>query len=73
MALLNIINHLSHSLITIREFRHIINKRDGVKSTSPIKEAEAIKIKLLLKEEEDNRYPNFIRLNKEGLTVIEEF
>ena len=73
VALLNTMDRLSHSLIAIKEFRRIIDERDGVKSASPVKEVEAVKTKLLLEEEEDDGYPDFTRSNREGLTVMEEF
>jgi len=73
VALLNTMDRLSHSLIAIKEFRRMIDERDGVKSASPVKEAEAVKTKLLLEEEEDDGYPDFTRSNREGLTVMEEF
>lgn len=73
VALLNTMDRLSHSLIAIKEFRRMIDERDGVKSASPVKEAEAVKTKLLFEEEEDDGYPDFTRSNREGLTVMEEF
>jgi len=73
VALLNTMDRLSHSLIAIKEFRRMIDERDGVKSASPVKEAEAVKTKLLLEEEEEDWYPDFTRSNREGLTVMEEF
>ncbi|OCK93779.1 endoplasmic oxidoreductin [Cenococcum geophilum 1.58] len=73
VALLNTMDRLSHSLIAIKEFRRMIDERDGMKSASPVKEAEAVKTKLLLEEEEDDGYPDFTRSNREGLTVMEEF
>lgn len=73
VALLNTMDRLSHSLIAIKEFRRMIDERDGVKSARPVKEAEAVKTKLLLEEEEDDGYPDFTRSNREGLTAMEEF
>ncbi|OCL11030.1 endoplasmic oxidoreductin [Glonium stellatum] len=73
VALLNTMDRLSHSLNAIKEFRRMIDERDGVKSASPVIEPEVVKTKILLQEEEDDGYPDFTRPDRESLTIMEEF
>ncbi|KAF2806792.1 endoplasmic oxidoreductin [Mytilinidion resinicola] len=88
VALLNTMDRLSHSLSAIKQFRRMIDERDGVKTFEawPTEEAEAVKAKLSLdvdaeKDEQeepvdaadDDGFPDFSRSNRAGLTFMEEF
>jgi hypothetical protein len=82
VALLNTMDRLSHSLSAIKQFRRMIDERDGVKTVEawPTEEAEAIKAKLSLDVDaekddtvDDDGFPNFSRSHRAGMTIMEEF
>ncbi|KAF2789946.1 endoplasmic oxidoreductin [Melanomma pulvis-pyrius CBS 109.77] len=89
VALLNTMDRLSHSLTAIKEFRRMIDERDGVsKPPLPIPETEkeVLKTKLLLADSEEDQDPAYEPAPKgkeeeqlpkgkyhENMTVWEEF
>ncbi|KAF2187857.1 endoplasmic oxidoreductin [Zopfia rhizophila CBS 207.26] len=79
VALLNTMDRLSHSLNAIKEFRRMIDERDGVAkppTTVQKPEKEVIKAKLALKKpvEEEDGLPDFSRnWDPENMTIMDEF
>lgn len=80
VALLNTMDRLSHSLAAIKEFRRMIEERDGVSNPAlpiPEPEKEVLKTKQLLEDaekEEDDGLPDFSRnWDPTNMTVMEEF
>jgi hypothetical protein len=80
VALLNTMDRLSHSLQAIKEFRRMIDERDGVTSfASPMPQAknEALKTKKLLEDPEtpaDDGLPDFKRnWDSRNMTIWDEF
>ncbi|KAF2270723.1 endoplasmic oxidoreductin [Lojkania enalia] len=81
VALLNTMDRLSHSLSAIKEFRRMLDERDGnPRPAGPDKPAESEVLKttkLLLESSEgegDDGMPDFTRnWNPENMTIMEEF
>jgi hypothetical protein len=89
VALLNTMDRLSHSLSAIKEFRAMIDERDGTTSeaavSTPAADKEVLKTKALLEEPDDDpayepRKKTIVQNNKPprrkhtaNMTVSEEF
>jgi ERO1-like protein beta len=77
VALINTMHRLSHSLLAIKEFRHMIEERDGVPHAVAETSPEVKKVKEVLGDDTkcpDDGMPDFSRnWDHEKMTIMDEF
>jgi ERO1-like protein beta len=81
VALLNTMDRLSHSMQVLKEFRRMVDERDGtshLSSQTPTPEDEVLKTKRLLDEPEkigsESEWPKFERdWDSTNMTILDEF